>query len=310
MIHYKLLVLALTTALSLTGIIPSFAFAQDTVSAIPDGAFVIEPGKSEIVLEPGESRITQVVVTNRTTKTHTFNTKVEDFTGSNDPSRPVVLLGDEVSPYSLRDYVTVSPAVIVLEPGARQVLEVSINLPEDVEPGGRYGAVLVSTESDPGEGFSGAKLVSQLGSLLLVRVAGDVAESGSITDFRILGDKYFYTSGGPSGFEAVYQNTGNVHLVPYGLVTIENILGQEVANVPVDAFFVLPQSVRGKSVDWEPPFLFGYYKATLEIGRPGVDTEIRTLNFTVLPWPYLVGVLILVALLIWISKTFRLARKG
>jgi hypothetical protein len=170
--------------------------------------------------------------------------------------------------------------------------------------------VLVSTESEPGEGFSGARLVSQLGSLLLVRISGDVVETGGVKDFRILSDKYFYSSGGPDGFEVVYENTGNVHLTPYGLVTIENILGQEVANIPVDAFFVLPQSVRGKSVDWEPPFLFGYYKATLEVGRPGSDTQVQTLNFTVLPWPYLLGVLVLLGLLVWIGKTFKLARKS
>ncbi len=309
------------TAVMLFPVFVSAQYAVETVSTegVPRD-FVLGPGKEEVTLNPGESKVVQLLVTNRTGSSQNFELSVEDFTGSYNVEQSVVLLGNERGPYSLKDYLSFPYRTFTLNHGERAIVPVTIRIPQDSEPGGRYGSILVSmipkapTELPEGEVSGTNAIVTRLGSLFFVRVPGDVVTQGELESFSTIGRKRFF-SHGPVPFQILFQNEGKVYLNPYGIVTVRNILGDTVGELIVEPWFSLPQSLRNREVLWgEETFLMGRYTATLELNRGYddiVDTE--TITFYVIPWVVILsvagGVLLVLLFLKWVFSTFEFKRK-
>lgn len=292
-----------------------FSFSiHDLPQTETKGDFVLSPGKIEVWLAPGEKTTKEITVTNRTGREAKFLVEVEDFKGSRDPEKTVVLLGEEKGPYSLKDFIKPEVFEFTLKHGQRIVLPIEISIPPNAEPGGRYGAVIVGMLPEGVESKENVPVVSivaRLGNLFFVRVKGLVKEVGFLKDF--LSDKKFYQI--PKiNFKIYFENNGNVHLIPYGLIEIRNILGKKVAEIDVEPFFVLPDSLRLREIKFEGKFLFGKYKATLLLNR-GYQNIIdqKQVEFWVFPWRVILpAVLVLIFILIfllWIFSHFEIRRK-
>ena len=298
---------------------PVFAHAAYTVETIDvsnvvNKDFVVGPGKVEVELKPGESKTVGITVANRMGETKTFSLEVEDFTGSKDPSETVVFLGSERGPYSLKDFLKFESPTIELKNGERATIPVTISLPTDAEPGGRYGSVLVSTVARPSGGTQSSAIVSRLGVLFFVRTPGAVEQDGSLAGFSTLNGQKFFGSG-PITMRLLYENNGSVHVDPYGEIAIKNIIGDEVGVVRADPWFAMPQSVRMREVTWDRPFLFGRYTAVASINRGYGDiVDTATLTFWVIPWKIagavFLGILVLVFVLRFIVTRFEFKRKA
>ncbi len=279
------------------------------------GDFVVGPGKVELELEPGEEEVVTLLVSNRMGDDRVFKLEVEDVSGSRDPELTVVLLGNDRGPHSLRDYITIDETSFELPHGKRARVPVVVRVPEDAEPGGYYGSVLVSTASKSvdGEAPAGTQIVSRIGSLFFVRVPGEAAVSGSLLKFDTLKDSTFFTKG-PIDFGLTYENTGSVHVNPYGEISIKNILGEEIDVVEVTPWFALPSSVRFREVSWERMHMFGYYTAEARINR-GYDDIIDTksVSFYVIPLvplAWALGALVVIVMAIrFMRNRFELRRK-
>lgn len=284
-------------------------FVDSPSDAIP-GDFVVGPGKAELVIKPGESKTIELMVTNRTGALRQFNFEVEDATGSYNTETPVTLLGDDRGPYTLKDYISYPHASIDLEYNERARIPVTVTIPADAEPGGRYGSLLVTTvtkeaEIDPAGGSSAASaIVSRVGTLFFVTVPGDIRTEGSLQSFATVPDKDFFT-GGPISFQVLFENTGDIHLNPYGEIRITNLLGEEVGFVELDPWFALPKSLRSREVSWDRGLLMGRYTATAHINRGYddlVDTQVITL--WVLPWKVIIPVFIALFLIFFVIRFF------
>jgi hypothetical protein len=291
-----------------------FAYTITHMGGPVRGDFVLEPAKIELFVDPGHKSTTELQVTNRTAGPLTFSVSVEDMVGSDDPMRPVLLLGDKRGPYSLRDYMTPEVNTFTLESGERITLPVTVSIPEDAEPGGLYGSVLFESKSF-GQDANASRTISRLGALLFVRVNGDVAENGALEDFRVSGGSPVFVTEDPIGFEMLYRNSGSVHVNPYGMITVRNIFGMTVGEVEVTPYYAMPESLRYRKITWEHGPLFGYYTATLEQNRGYDDiVDTRSISFGVLPWrEALVGLVILgicVLVIRWFFATFEFTRKS
>ncbi len=282
---------------------------QDSPTTEVKNDFILGPGKTELFLNPGDSATREIQVTNRLGRDADFAVEIEDFTGSRDLETVVVLLGSKRGPYSLRDYLHPELMRFTLKHGQRMILPIEISVPQDADPGGLYGSVLVAAQplqssqaGEAGTARGGTKLITRLGSLFLVRVAGDAKEDGGLTKFQTkLGQQFF--ENGPVTFEILFENNGSVHLTPYGTVEFTNLLGKQVGTLEVTPWFVMPDSLRARDVVWERGFLFGKYTARLKINR-GYDNAIDELatTFWVVPWKLLSGGLVLLILVIWVLK--------
>lgn len=298
----------------------TLAFQKTKIDIPAQNDFVVEPGKTEIFLNPGESVVKNITITNRIGKTIKFKLTAEDMMGTDDPQSPIKLLGDEKGPYSLKNFIEPEISEFSLDLGERITIPVKISVPADAEPRGYYGALIVSNEPEvlseeqSKETEGKARLVSRIGSLFLLRINGEGKESGSLEDFKIIGPSKSFYENRPKGFEILFKNEGNVHLVPYGKITIKNILGKDVGMIPVDAYFSLPDSIRYREVLWTEGSGLGRYTANLSLFKGyGNENAEASVAFWIIPWKILVatfvGLVILISLLYYIFTRFELKKK-
>ncbi len=272
------------------------------------GDYVIGPGKNEVRLNPGEQVTKILTVTNRYGKEMDFKIEIEDFTGSNNPQEPLILLGQEKGPYSLKDFLHPEMMEFRLQHGDRISIPIVIDIPKDAQPGGLYGSIIVSTKPvankdslDSTATNGNVTIVSRLASLFFVRVNGPVNEEGKLASFTA--DKSFYTQ--PEiVFKSLFVNNGNIYLNPYGLLRIENIIGTQVDETKIDPYFVMPGSVRQKDYLTKRSVMFGRYKATLQLNR-GYENVVdeQSIYFWVLPWKLMALVVIVVFVFVFFSKS-------
>lgn len=269
----------------------------------PAGDFVVGPGKFELELAPGETKSFFLSVTNRLGQERSFAIEVEDAVGSADPGKTVDLLGGARGPYTIADYISIPEESFTLEHSRRARIPVTISVPPDAEPGGRYGSVLFNTVANPDSGAGDGDIASQspviarIGTLLFLTISGDAEKAGQLVDFTTVPKQTVFQSG-PINFGISFENTGSVHLAPAGTLTITNILNEKVGEVELDPWFALPNSVRFREVIWNREVLFGKYTATLALDRGYDDKQdIATVTFWVLPMHYILLIMALVLFL-------------
>lgn len=280
------------------------------------GDFLVGPGKTELEINPGESKTFNITVTNRIGVTKTFILETEDFTASPNLEQTVILLDDQRGPYSLKDYLKYPASEVKLNHSERAVIPITVSVPRDAEPGGLYGSVVISTKTDPTEEKSTAKtsLITRIGVLIFVKVPGEVKTEGKVEKFDTFPSKKFYFNNDPIKFQVLFRNTGNVHLNPYGQVTVRNIFDSTVGQTDLDPWFAMPQSLRSREFSWDKGHMMGRYVATLSINR-GYDNivETHTKVFYVFPIKLilvsLLGIVLVVTLLIYIFSKFEIRRK-
>jgi hypothetical protein len=323
-------------ALALCILSPQRAFAQETTLPVstsasysieslgaPDdvipGDFVVGPGKTELTISPGTTKTVELLITNRTGVARTFSFEIEDATGSTNPNQSVVLLGDDRGPYTLKDYITLPQMSFDLKHNERARVPVTISVPYDAEPGGRYGSVLVTTvtkdaiKGDTNGTAPASAIISRVGSLFFLTVPGDTYTEGALQSFKTIPDKHLFTQG-PLNFQLLFENKGDLHLNPYGEIRITNLLGEEVGFVELDPWFALPKSLRSREVEWNRELLIGRYTATAHINR-GYDDIVDTqqVTFWVLPVKLVAVVLgslfILFLLIGFVIRNFEFKRK-
>ncbi len=274
------------------------------------GDFVVGPGKIDVPVKPGETKVVEMTITNRTGERRIFNINIEDATGSQDPNTSVVLLGDDRGPYSIKDYLSVPHYSFELDQNQRARIPVSISIPADAEPGGLYGSVLVNTVAidavagDTAGTVPQSAIIARIGTLFFVTIPGETKKEGKLIDFGTVPDKKFYQTG-PINFGILTENTGSIHLAPYGELRITNMLGEEIGFLTLDPWFILPQSKRLREVSWNRDFLFGRYTATVNINRSYDDVvDTMSYSFWVLPWKPLAGGFAVVFFVLFLIRAF------
>lgn len=276
----------------------SSAFAQQNSTS----SFGIEVSSPiyEYSLKPGDTQQDIIKVKNVGTDKTTYYPEVLDFTSDNASGAPKFLPDSEDNgKYSLKKWISITKESVTIDPGKSEAFNFIISVPADAEAGGHYAGILFST--DPAAiGGTGAALKSKVGSLVLVRIAGDIKEAASIKGFKA--DKDGYDNANKVSFDVNVENTGNVHVQPKGVITIKNIFGGKVASVDVNSLSanVLPGSTRIFNSTWtDPGFKLGFYTATvtLNYGNPSQIISAQT-SFWIIPWMTLLIALIVLILLL------------
>ncbi len=257
-------------------------FAPSVVTAqTSEPVMSLTPDRFEFVLEPGETARPVITVNNNTAEPLQFKVEVEDFGPTKDLVSVIRLYGLEAGPSSLKNYVIVAPEYeqFILSPGERLAIPVTITLPNNLAPGGLYGAIVVGAMK-LGEDHAQAKVMTRLGSLLFVRVAGAVYESGELKEFGLIRDREEQKL----RFQLLFENQGDIYLNPYGLVTVYDWFGKAVGWQEIKPWFVLPHSFRRQEVWLSAEWPAGYYRAVVTLNRGYADQiDEQSLGFWL--WP-------------------------
>lgn len=268
------------------------------------GDFVVGPGLVEVEVAPGQTVVEEITITNRIREGTRFTLEMEDMVGSQDGSQAVVLTGNTNSPFTIDAFITFPEDEIELALGERAKIPVRITVPPNTSPGGYYGSILVSTvRTDNGE-RSATPIIARVGSLFFITVPGEVERSGETLEIDTVDQKWWYESG-PIEMAVLFENTGSVHLNPYGELSITNMLGEQVGFVELDPWFALPRSLRTREIAWNQEFLFGRYTVTAKVNR-GYDDIVDEvwLSFWVLPWKIVLGVFVVLFIVIFSIRAF------
>lgn len=298
--------------------------APYSIEKLPDKTvyndFVIGPGKYQGEFKPGESKVVNIIVTNRLGKDKTFQIQIEDFRGSRDLQKTVILLDGERGPYSLKDYLKVASTTFTLGNAERATIPVKVSIPNDAEPGGLFGSIIISTITTgkeqvlAGESSAGVNpIVTRIGSLFFIRVAGQVKEDLVLKNFSLANHAHVIGST-PVNFQLLYENNGSINENPSGFVHVKNIFGSEIAKLEVEPWFILPDSLRSRELTWNAPFLFGRYVATVEIKKGYTDKmDIAEVTFWVLPWKIILAaftaLVIIVLVIRWLASKISITVK-
>ena len=260
------------------------------VSGQTGTALRISPPNFEITAEPGQVVAQQIRVSNRGDSPIPITMQIAGFRPQGQEGQ-VELTEEEEAEFGILTWTTVSPSEFVLEPGAEEAVTFLIEVPDNAPPGGHYMSILAKLGSSGGQGLA---VGQRIGSLVLLRVAGEVVEQAQLADFAAPS----FAAKGPIDFDVVLRNTGNVHLRPVGEVVITGTFGGEVAKLPLEQRNILPESERVFSATWETGWNLGRYTAEYTGIYGSSSTNLKGSTTVILfPWPIILPIAVVLGLL-------------
>ncbi|MCA9388451.1 hypothetical protein KC644_01665 [Candidatus Berkelbacteria bacterium] len=281
---------------------PVSALAQTADDGI---SLTVTPLTREVNVDPGETITGEVEFTNDSNSAVTLYPVVNDFEASNDPDSGAPEFKSVTNEQGLASWTNFDLDQVSLEAGQKGTFTYTIQVPDNADPGGHYGAVFGSTEA-PNTGDSGSTIgiAARVGSLLLLTVSGEITTQGEIVDFRT--DNNIYQSG-PVNFRIAVKNNGNVHFTPMGTIDISGPTSKSI-QVNDDEGRVLPSSVRNYDVSLTDDLPFGRYTANVDIMGKAPNGETvpltATTTFWVVPFSAILVLLLVLVILYMLLKSW------
>jgi len=285
---HKSLLVAVVALLSLPVILvaPNLAKA-DAVS--------VSPPRFELFGNPGDTISEKIKVGNDSTTAITYQTEVDDFDANGDQGG-INLIGPDApeTSISLAHWISVEPSRFTVAPNDETTITYTIKIPKTAEPGGKYASVLIKRAGEQVDG--GAEVDTHVGSLILLRVSGNISEKLSLDSFKT--DDTYYQHG-PINLALRTTNTGNVHVAPTGKIVITDTFGHKVTEINLTRANVLPTSSRVVATSWDQKNMIGRYTATLVATYGDTNQTLSaSTTFIVIPVGLIVAVIVVIVLLI------------
>lgn len=183
--------------------------------------------------------------------------------------------------YSLSSWVTFENNRLQLSPYEKKSIKVFIDK-DKITKGGHYASILAEIEQSEDE--KKVQIKGVLSSLLFVRAStGKEIEDGKIRSLRPQRDGIEH----PDTFILRFENSGNVHVVPYGYIEIFDPLGKMVAKgiFNENSLDALPESIRRYDIKINPYqkiFIPGNYsvRAYLHFGKTNKEIYLNSSFFS------------------------------
>ncbi len=276
----------------------------------------LRPATVEETLDPGAIVQHTITVRNESDADQVYYLSTRDIIGVRDGNVPVFADEDaEPSPLELSQWVTLPFETMAVPARSEALFTFNLEVPKDAPPGSHFAGIFVSMDP-PRLRESGAAIGYEIGTILIMRVSGEVIEKAEVRQFST--DQYVY--GSPNvAFNAKIENSGNTLIRPIGPVEIRNMFGQRVDNEMMfneAAGGVYPRSSREFDFTWqgEPPG-FGRYTALLSAvyGEEGAkQTMSSSVTFWILPMNIILpalGILAVVLLVTFFMAHWYVRRK-
>ncbi len=279
----------------------------------------ISPVRTDLIINPGETKNFTLTIKNVTSANTVYRAITNDFVaGDNEYGQPALILDDDkfAPSHSLKRYVAAIPDVAV-DAGKSKEVKVTIAVPKGTAGGGYFGAVrFVPTGGKQGQNVT---LSASVGSLILVKVPGDIKELITLASFDVRsGEKAesgskFFTSNKNLYAVARFKNSGNLHEQPFGKVIVkkgDRVVQTTEINDTTPKGSVLPDSVRRFSIKLNKIDMWGKYtvEGNFGYGANGQLVSGQT-SFTVIPLLLIIACLLLLALIIfaifWFPKAIK-----
>lgn len=265
------------------------------------------PPRLEITINPGEVVSKEIKVRNESNVERFITTSTKDFIVVNDLGTPIQVSAKsaEQNRWAASNWLQVSETNLKLKPGETKSLILTIIAPDNATPGGHYAMVLHSPNNEAVLSETGSTILTNVGSLVYITVAGPINQEAKVTQFTAPNFQEY----GPIDFKTTINNLSDIHIAPIGEITIKNWLNGQTAQLPLESINVFPYTNRTYENQLTRKWLFGRYQANLTAGygtAGGVLTA--AVFFWIIPWKLIL--LSLAALIIIIAIIKLLTRQG
>lgn len=306
----KVTMRSLWVVLSAGLLIMTSGMSQANAQTNSGNGLQLSPVRTDLVIESGKSATISINVRNPSKVETQYRAIVNDFVADKNENgqASLILDDDKFAPsHSLKRYIA-PIANITIPAGSSKEVKVSINMPSDVAAGGYYGAVRFAAVNGSGKD-SNVALSASVGSLILVKVPGDVKENLVLESFDVRTSEQapsgsaIFTTNKNLRVVARFKNTGNVHEQPFGKVIVKKgtkvVQSTEINDTDPKAN-VLPDSTRRFAVKLNKLSSFGKYtvEGNFGYGANGQLISGKT-SFMVVPMALIILGIALLALLIF-----------
>lgn len=290
----KNLLLATTLFFGLLFSYPQSAFSQGYLS------LTAIPPRLEINVQPGEVVTKTIKVRNDSTVERAVSVDIKDYIVSDQTGTPIQLdptAETGSNRWAAASWIQVSPSRLLIKPGETKAVVVTVIAPEDALPGGHYAMIIHSPDSGGSLSQSGASIVTNVGTLLYLKVPGPIHQEAKIKEFSAP----TFLEYGPVKFRSVISNLSDIHISPTGSIKITNWFGQPAGELVLESANIFPYASREFFNTLENKWLFGRYQARLiaSYGTAG-DFVADHIYFWVIPWRIIVLIAIAVIIVILI----------
>jgi hypothetical protein len=306
----------IATALMLLSMLTAGA---GVAGAVGGNGLRISPVRKDLVINPGQSQTVYIGVTNVTGAPATLQAVVNDFIGNPDESgNPAIILDPNqfASSHSLKRYI--GPINnFSLSPGQSKDVPVVITVPKNAAGGGYFGAVRfgpAGSNSGPNQTVS---LAGSVGSLILVKVPGDIKEEVHISSFDVRRNDHpssFFLTNKNLSVTTRFKNMGNVQEAPFGKILLKNRSGKILSTFEINNTQppgnVLPDSIRKFPVPINKVGSLGQYKleGNFGYGASGQLLSASTTFYVIPKWLILTFVAVVVLLVFLVFGVPRLVK--
>lgn len=279
----------------------------------------VSPVRTELTIQPGTSQTVTVTIQNVTKEDATFKALVNDFVAGNDETGQPNLILDATKyapSHSLKRFISPIPDIFV-PAGESKPVKAIITVPTNAVGGGYFGAIRFVPAGSV-DGNKSVTLSASVGSIILVKVPGDIKEDMQIASFDVRGlpssntASSFFTSNKPDKdakgnrqpLVAVvrFQNKGDVQEQPFGKIVVKKngkvVQSTEINNTDPKSN-VLPDSVRRFSAPLDKVGNFGRYTVEGNFGY-GSNGQLLSASttFYVVPVGIIITLLVVIALIV------------
>lgn len=253
-------------------------------------ALGVSPSLHDLNLDPGEKSGFTLELHNDQTQAHQYLIEARDI--SFDQSGQISFKDQASNAGSTLWWLKFDKGPYQIAPQATERVNIEVSVPERVDPGGHYAALVVTQLKDPAvNDASMIGLQSQVASLIYINVNGEVHRFLSLDDFSAA--QTFFDSK-PYEFNLQIKNTGNTHLKPRGVVAITSQWTHRTADYKAvlnqDSRYLMPQQSQFFNIVWDDhlPFTFfprhfGPYTAEVRVDAVQTSAVFARTTFWVIP---------------------------
>lgn len=270
-----------------------------TPKAYAAASLIISPPRTDLNGKPGDVLQQTIKITNQGDKPITIAAKVSDFIVQDNSGTPIQITSSASGRYLASPWFILDRPEFTLAANETASIVAIIEIPKDALPGGHYAGVYFSPVEKVKLDSTGAIITPQIGSLFGITIAGDMKYDALIKEFTVGTN---ISEFGPIDFTAVIENQSDTHIRPTATITIKDMIGRNIAEVPLSEANIFPFTSRTLSGTWDTVWGLGRYTATLSATYgPGL-TATRTLFFWIMPYRLIaaIGIVILVLIALFI----------
>ncbi|EKD56327.1 MAG: hypothetical protein ACD_58C00224G0001 [uncultured bacterium] len=251
----------------------------------------ISPSLIEVNVEKGQTVNKQIHIINNGQLNISVEASASQFSYVKRKSENTKLI--KVDP---NDWISFSEPEFILEAGQAKTIDFQIKIPDKVEPGGYDFLVGFNQVNDLKE--NSINIINRINTILLVNIKGDINYDAKINSFQT-NKKIYYTLNPGVQFNYNLFNNSDTFILPQGEIVISNIFGKVTSKINANSEtsrFLVGEEKEILS-NFTPKFLFGRYKAELNLNYANGLVVVDNCVFWVIPLRELALLLVIIVMI-------------